>query len=383
MDRIWDVLQIEETTDLGKIKRAYAARTKEIHPEENPQGFQVLYQAYREALRYASFEKTAMMQEARIPETKSEKENKAVSEDQSIYGFFGEDSEKLKKQWTGVEEIKHFQSVFNRQLSLWMRGGEFLDEAWTSYLQSDRYQNIMWNPIVMETISAGIMKYFQRERQIQLFFWNLYRLDIYEKWGEESFDEESLRALYRSLYSVSKEGMLKERVDSVNDFLERWKIQMEVWKKGGDFSEEWKAYLQSDNFINIMWINTVLETITAGMRGRFSCHGEAALFLWDLYGFEELGEGNCKEKGLALYRVLYPFYIFRIRREEYEKNKSSIVKEQNGRIYRMLMIGACVLILFVILLFIMPDVLEIVLEVGLTIAFWLLVYFLVKKFLGK
>ena len=41
MERIWDVLQIEATKDRKEIKKAYARLSKEIHPEEKPEEFQL------------------------------------------------------------------------------------------------------------------------------------------------------------------------------------------------------------------------------------------------------------------------------------------------------------------------------------------------------
>lgn len=231
MGSIWDVLQIEATTDQKKIKRAYAARSREIHPEESPQEFQVLYQAYQAALRYASIGGGATKQEG-APEATREEADRSVLEEQSNYDILGEVSEELKKQWAGMGEIKYFQSFFNRQLFLWMQSGEFLDKPWVDYLQSERFQEIMWNPVVMETIASGISKYFQGAQHIMLFFWKLYGMDIYEKWGEDSFDGEGLQALYRSLFPVSKEGLLQQRVKDINVFLENWESQRIAWRGG-------------------------------------------------------------------------------------------------------------------------------------------------------
>lgn len=352
MEGIWDILQIEKTTDRKEIKRAYASRAKEIHPEEDPQAFQMLYQAYQWALRYASSGGAA--KEERPPEKERGEEN-TVSEDQGTVGELDADFAEIRKQWSGLGEIKYFQSCFNRQISFWRQGREFFSEEWKGYLQSGRFQDIMWNSIVMETIAAGMTEYFQAEREILLFFWELYGMDIYEKWGEESFDGESLRALYRSLYPVSKEGLLQKRIEMIaEDFWENWKLQMNVWKRGGGFLRKWKEYLLSESFREIMWSNTVLDTIAKDLKGTFPCREEAALFFWELYGFEKLGEENCKGKSRQLYRTLYPSYVYRLRREEYEKNKDSIVKEENRQIYRMLLIIGAILLVYVALAFAIP-----------------------------
>ena len=44
------VLGIEPTTEKKKIKRAYAAKSREFHPEEHPEEFQRIHDAYEEAL---------------------------------------------------------------------------------------------------------------------------------------------------------------------------------------------------------------------------------------------------------------------------------------------------------------------------------------------
>ncbi len=48
---IWAVLGIGRTTDLQAIKRAYALRLKQVNPEDDPEGFKHLRQAFEEARR--------------------------------------------------------------------------------------------------------------------------------------------------------------------------------------------------------------------------------------------------------------------------------------------------------------------------------------------
>ncbi len=49
----WEWLGISPTTDLLTIKKAFAAKTKEYHPEEYPSEFMALQKAYKSAVAYA------------------------------------------------------------------------------------------------------------------------------------------------------------------------------------------------------------------------------------------------------------------------------------------------------------------------------------------
>lgn len=49
----WEWLAISPTTDIAAIKKAFAARIKEYHPEEHPEEFMALQKAYKSAIAYA------------------------------------------------------------------------------------------------------------------------------------------------------------------------------------------------------------------------------------------------------------------------------------------------------------------------------------------
>lgn len=50
---IWDVLEMEATSSARAIKRAYARQLAKHHPEDDPEGFQLVQAAYERALLIA------------------------------------------------------------------------------------------------------------------------------------------------------------------------------------------------------------------------------------------------------------------------------------------------------------------------------------------
>lgn len=54
MNNFWEILGISPTENKKEIRAAYAAKTKQYHPEENPEEFAMLNNAYKAALNYIS-----------------------------------------------------------------------------------------------------------------------------------------------------------------------------------------------------------------------------------------------------------------------------------------------------------------------------------------
>ncbi|WP_455717083.1 DnaJ domain-containing protein, partial [Anaerosporobacter sp.] len=50
---MWEILGIKATHDIKEIKRAYAKMLTIYHPEDNPEKFMVIQEAYEYAINYA------------------------------------------------------------------------------------------------------------------------------------------------------------------------------------------------------------------------------------------------------------------------------------------------------------------------------------------
>ena len=55
-NRFWDVLGIEPTNDKTVIKRAFSKLAHKTNPEDDPEGYSKLHEAYKAALSYAAGE---------------------------------------------------------------------------------------------------------------------------------------------------------------------------------------------------------------------------------------------------------------------------------------------------------------------------------------
>ena len=66
---IWKILGIERTNDTKIIKKAYAEKAREVHPEEHPEEFQKLHNAYVDAMNYAKNMRVTKLKDAVIVET--------------------------------------------------------------------------------------------------------------------------------------------------------------------------------------------------------------------------------------------------------------------------------------------------------------------------
>ena len=84
------VLGIEPTTEKKKIKKAYAAKSREFHPEEHPEEFQRIHDAYEEALAWAERNVESEV-EQQMPEEPRQMEMGAAEQENPVHS--DEDSE--------------------------------------------------------------------------------------------------------------------------------------------------------------------------------------------------------------------------------------------------------------------------------------------------
>ena len=220
MSQIWDILQIEATTDKREIKKAYARRAKEIHPEEKPEEFQMLYEAYQRALGYASFGSGGNRRQVSFDmprkEPERESESKKTAEEQDEYERLGFDPEAAKKEQFRLKKIEYFLSRWKKYSIVWANNGRLLDED-KQYLRSESFREIMWSSVVLEAIVFEIKKYCLRKEDILLFFWDLYDFENLE---ERNLEGVSLQ-LYKVLYPAYTNRVKRQQCEENREELKK------------------------------------------------------------------------------------------------------------------------------------------------------------------
>ena len=146
MGGFWEILGLEPTRDFSAIRRAYAEKAKICHPEEDPQGFLRLRNAYQAALDCAENGFSAV--QAQSPaKPENPRENKrgeiptdSVEEPQPLaaapegdgWRLRGEEPETAANPYTDGEAIRRFWDLYT--------GKQRKDsKRWMDYFTSDAF----------------------------------------------------------------------------------------------------------------------------------------------------------------------------------------------------------------------------------------------------
>ena len=133
MDAIWTALGLEPTKDVSAIKRAYAEKAKTCHPEEDPEGFLQLRQAYQAALAWAEKGETppaAGPEEVTPEKSPPEDEGWSLTEKPALWD---EGPNPFAEHPAAVAFRELYTGKRRKDPKAWMdyfTSGDFLDVAW-------------------------------------------------------------------------------------------------------------------------------------------------------------------------------------------------------------------------------------------------------------
>lgn len=163
---IWETLGVSATTNTSEIKKAYAKKLKQHHPESDPEGFQRLREAYVQALEQVKYENRY---------DKGEYERRAL-----------EDTDPAEAA-ESASETTPFQAFMKQVENLYADSSYKTDlNRWRMLLDSE----LLWNLENREQLSYQLMDFFRINYRLPSEVWRL--LDQYFYWSEM---EDSFSAL--------------------------------------------------------------------------------------------------------------------------------------------------------------------------------------------
>jgi tetratricopeptide (TPR) repeat protein len=151
---VWNVLGIDPTEDIRVIKKAYAKKLKIHHPEEDPEGYQSLREAYDRALEYAKQEKATTF--------KTSFENAA--DNPSVFGsdavFSDESRNENSKMEVFISGLEQLYNDFPSRIDL---------KKWEIALNDD----VVWNAGYQDILRAKMMDFLMEHPYLPKNVWLL------------------------------------------------------------------------------------------------------------------------------------------------------------------------------------------------------------------
>lgn len=147
---IWKILGLEPTKDVSAIKRAYAKQTRDCHPEEDPEGFLALREAYQKALDWAEGQTAAMPAQAPPVQRSGEPEEPEPEEPRGW--FLSPEADSGPNPFAGCPAIGQFRELYTGKQRKNPR-------AWMDYFTSapflEVYRERQFTALLLETVTQA------------------------------------------------------------------------------------------------------------------------------------------------------------------------------------------------------------------------------------
>ncbi|GEM_PF-2728727 len=215
----WEILGISYDSDLKTIKKAYAKLLKIYNPEEDPEGYQRLREAYDQAIKAVK--------------NNNKQQNLHINLVENINDELDVNEQIIKKQY---ENINNYYEEQNNNNDINQKIEEFLDklneiyndnslkkdtEVWENLLNMD----VVWNVYSAPIIEDYMFEFLLDHKDLPLNIW--YILDYYFNWTKKErnlygkYDRETLEEVFKTLQNL---GPLKyEYIKQIDpNFIEKY-----------------------------------------------------------------------------------------------------------------------------------------------------------------
>lgn len=201
-DNVWKLLQIEPTTNQTLIKKAYASQSRIFHPEENPEEFMRLREAYNLAMNWA--EKSADEEKSAQEQNRESVRDK---EPEQTREPIRDEVPKQDRDLAPDEEIPHF--VFRRDsgepnpyreseayrafLAVYKKENQKNWKLWTEYITSSDFLSVSQEEEFCALIEETVREKESEFRPGQEFIKSLYTAYCFTAISAGGYDGGELR----------------------------------------------------------------------------------------------------------------------------------------------------------------------------------------------
>ncbi|MBP2001502.1 tetratricopeptide (TPR) repeat protein [Paenibacillus shirakamiensis] len=224
----WSILQIEPTDDLTLIKRTYAKKLKISHPEDDPEEYQVLREAYDAALTYAK--------------TSPSEEESGLFPDETITTF--------------LMDIQRIYDNYPSRMNV---------TVWDTVLHSE----LLWDLQAKETISEALLAFFDRHYFLTSKVWDLMvrTFGWHQQWNE---NQEQFQNTYPKIYAyaclktpestLAYEPVLMAEIPDADLFLKAREeaylaLKGDAWIQAEEWLNKAAGYFDGDTDLSHMFIH--------------------------------------------------------------------------------------------------------------------------------
>ncbi|MFB0841100.1 tetratricopeptide repeat protein [Paenibacillus oleatilyticus] len=189
--QIWKILDIESTNELSVIKKAYARKLKQHHPEDDPEGYQRLREAYDQAVRAAKRKLTLdsshdLTEEAAVKRVESGQSDTGQDEQEGDANLvvapsrmlFADPAPMIRTAEQRLSEFMEKVTVVYRDIA------QRIDiDSWLKLLNDD----IMWDVKLQREVYKRMTVFLERHPYLPRDVWQL--LESSFCWKERAQDD--------------------------------------------------------------------------------------------------------------------------------------------------------------------------------------------------
>jgi hypothetical protein len=202
----WEILDIKPSADASEIKKAYAKKLKIYHPEDDPEGYQILREAYERVLRSVKQNEINIITYQPDFSLDNNTEERMDKSDVLLYNFESKNTSKHFNDLLNIPDSNTKQELldefFVKLNDLYNDFFSRIDESkWIELLNED----IIWQLESKDVISQRMLNFLMDDRYIPNYVWK--KLNICFQWDEQ------MEYLYTNYPEVFVKYLIKQIKD--------------------------------------------------------------------------------------------------------------------------------------------------------------------------